>query len=186
MSDVEEKSGAESGGLVRRRRRRWSEAQKRQIVAETHEPGVSVPMVAQRYNVNANQVFAWRRLFREPARDTGIDGFVPVVACTVALKPLHDLIAAYVLAASRLHGDDTTVPVLAKGKTDTARAWVYVRDDAPFAGRTRRRRCSATRTRATVPAITRSSICRASPGSFRPMPTPDTSGSTSLADRRDL
>ena len=34
MSDTEEKSGAESGGLVRRRRRRWSEAQKRQIVAE--------------------------------------------------------------------------------------------------------------------------------------------------------
>ena len=79
MSDVEEKSGAEGGGLVRRRRRRWSEAQKRQIVAETHEHGVSVPMVAQRYNVNANQVFAWQRLFREPACDTGIDGFVPVV-----------------------------------------------------------------------------------------------------------
>ena len=57
-----------------------------------------------------------------------------VGACAVALKPLHDLIAAHVLAASRLHGDDTTVPVLAKGKTDTARAWVYVRDDAPFAG----------------------------------------------------
>ena len=57
-----------------------------------------------------------------------------VGACTVALKPLHDLIAAHVLAASRLHGDDTTVPVLAKGETDTARAWVYVRDDAPFCG----------------------------------------------------
>ena len=57
-----------------------------------------------------------------------------VGACTVALKPLHDLIAAHVLAAARLHGDDTTVPVLAKGKTDTARARVYVRDDAPFAG----------------------------------------------------
>ena len=57
-----------------------------------------------------------------------------VGACTVALRPLHDLLAAHVLAASRLHGDDTTVPVLAKGKTDTARAWVYVRDDAPFAG----------------------------------------------------
>ena len=57
-----------------------------------------------------------------------------VGACAVALKPLHDLIAAHVLAAERLHGDDTTVPVLAKGKTDTARAWVYVRDDAPFAG----------------------------------------------------
>ena len=52
----------------------------------------------------------------------------------MALKPLHDLIEARVLAADRLHGDDTPVPVLAKGKTDTARAWVYVRDDAPFAG----------------------------------------------------
>ena len=57
-----------------------------------------------------------------------------VGACAVALKPLHELIEAHVLAAERLHGDDTTVPVLAKGKTDTGRAWVYVRDDAPFAG----------------------------------------------------
>ena len=55
-------------------------------------------------------------------------------ACTVALRPLHDLIAARVLAADRLHGDDTPVPVLAEGKTDTARAWVYVRDDRPFGG----------------------------------------------------
>ena len=79
MSDAEEKSGAEDDGLVRRRRRRWSEAQMRQIVAESHEPEVSVSIVARRYNVNANQVFTWRRLFREPARDTGVGGFVPVV-----------------------------------------------------------------------------------------------------------
>ena len=45
-----------------------------------------------------------------------------VGVCTVALKPLHDLIAAHVLAADRLHGDDTPVPVLARGKTDTGRA----------------------------------------------------------------
>ena len=57
-----------------------------------------------------------------------------VGACTVALRPLHDRIAAHVLAAERVHGDDTPVPVLAKGKTATARAWVYVRDDAPFGG----------------------------------------------------
>ena len=38
------------------------------------------------------------------------------------------------LAADRLHGDDTTVPVLAKGKTHTGRCWVYVRDDRPFGG----------------------------------------------------
>jgi transposase len=50
------------------------------------------------------------------------------------LKPLHDLLEAHVLAADRLHGDDTTVPVLAKGKTDTGRIWTYVRDDRPFGG----------------------------------------------------
>ena len=38
------------------------------------------------------------------------------------------------LAAERLHGDDTTVPVLAKGKTITGRVWTYVRDDRPFGG----------------------------------------------------
>jgi len=57
-----------------------------------------------------------------------------VGACTVALRPLHDLIASHVMAAERLHGDDTPVPVLAKGKTDKGRAWVYVRDDRPFGG----------------------------------------------------
>jgi transposase len=55
-------------------------------------------------------------------------------ACTAALAPLHARIAAHVLAAERLHGDDTPVPVLAKGRTDTGRLWVYVRDDRPFAG----------------------------------------------------
>jgi transposase len=51
-----------------------------------------------------------------------------------ALDPLRRLVEAHVMAAARLHGDDTTVPVLAKGKTDTGRCWVYVRDDAPFGG----------------------------------------------------
>ena len=78
MLIVEENPGAGSVGQVRRRRR-WSEAQKRQIVAETHEPGVSVPMVAQRYNLNANQVFKWRRLFRELEGAGGAGRFVPVV-----------------------------------------------------------------------------------------------------------
>ena len=52
----------------------------------------------------------------------------------MALMPLFDRLRAHVMAAERLHGDDTTVPVLAKGKTDIARAWVYVRDDQPFGG----------------------------------------------------
>ncbi|UKJ76816.1 IS66 family transposase [Azospirillum brasilense] len=57
-----------------------------------------------------------------------------VGTAAAVLEPLHDLIAAHVMAAGRLHGDDTPVPVLAKGKTDTGRLWVYVRDDRPFAG----------------------------------------------------
>jgi transposase len=57
-----------------------------------------------------------------------------VGACAAALSPLHARIEAHVLAAERLHGDDTTVPILAKGKTDTGRIWVYVRDDRPFGG----------------------------------------------------
>jgi transposase len=57
-----------------------------------------------------------------------------VGACTVALMPLFERLRAHVMAAERLHADDTTVPVLAKGKTDIARAWVYVRDDRPFGG----------------------------------------------------
>ena len=52
----------------------------------------------------------------------------------VALDPLGRLVESHVMAAERLHGDDTTVPVLSKGKTDTGRCWIYVRDDRPFGG----------------------------------------------------
>jgi transposase len=58
-----------------------------------------------------------------------------VGACAAALRPLHAVIEAHVLAAERLHGDDTTVPILAKGQTETGRVWVYVRDDRPFGGK---------------------------------------------------
>jgi len=50
------------------------------------------------------------------------------------LAPLVARITDHVLSAERLHGDDTTVPVLAKGQTDIGRLWTYVRDDAPFGG----------------------------------------------------
>ena len=57
-----------------------------------------------------------------------------VGACCAVLEPLLRRLEAHVLAAERLHGDDTVVPVLARGKTDIARCWVYVRDDRPFGG----------------------------------------------------
>jgi transposase len=58
-----------------------------------------------------------------------------VGACVVALDPIVQLIRAHVLAAERIHADDTTVPVLAKQKTRTGRIWVYLRDDRPFGGK---------------------------------------------------
>ncbi len=53
--------------------------------------------------------------------------------CTV-LEPLLRRVESHVLAAKRLHGDDTTVPVLASGRCDVGRCWTYVRDDRPFGG----------------------------------------------------
>src|SRR5438552_18937945 len=46
-------------GMVKRRQ--WSAALKRQMVAETLEPGASVSIVARRHDVNSNQLFRWRR-----------------------------------------------------------------------------------------------------------------------------
>ena len=57
-----------------------------------------------------------------------------VGAVAEVLKPLNSLIEAHVFAATRLHGDDTTVPLLARGGMKTARLWTYVRDDRPFDG----------------------------------------------------
>ena len=52
------------------------------------------------------------------------------------VRPLVDAVAAHVMAAGRVHADDTTVPVLdpGRGKAKTGRLWCYVRDDRPFAG----------------------------------------------------
>ncbi len=54
-------------------------------------------------------------------------------ACQV-LQPVLSALERHVFSAGRLHGDDTTVKVLAAGKTDIARCWVYVLDDRPFGG----------------------------------------------------
>ncbi len=57
-----------------------------------------------------------------------------VGACAAALDPILAELRRHVLAAERLHVDDTTVKVLAKIRTRTGRLWVYVRDDRPFGG----------------------------------------------------
>src|SRR5829696_4950469 len=58
-----------------------------------------------------------------------------VGACTLALQPLQALIETHALAAERLHGDETTVPILARGQTIKGQIWTYVRDDRPFGSR---------------------------------------------------
>jgi transposase len=57
-----------------------------------------------------------------------------VGSSAASLMPLVLGVRAHVFAAERLHGDDTTVPVLAKERTKIGRVWGYVRDDRPFGG----------------------------------------------------
>ncbi|MBC7907800.1 MAG: transposase [Rhodospirillaceae bacterium] len=77
--DVSTNSVMDRNSLVRRRNRSWPESLKREVVAATQEPGASVAAVARRYEVNANQVFAWRKLFGTPGIDTLTPSLVPVV-----------------------------------------------------------------------------------------------------------
>ena len=70
---------------VRRRNRSWPEAVKREIVAASFAPGASVARVARRYEVNANQVFTWRKQYRDGLSATrkGADvAMVPVAVTT--------------------------------------------------------------------------------------------------------
>jgi transposase len=62
----------------RRRHRSWPEALKREIVAATLAPGSSVSLVARRYDVNANQDFAWRRRYRNAAAEPAGLQLMPV------------------------------------------------------------------------------------------------------------
>jgi transposase len=78
MSDVDT-----NGEKRRRRNKRWPAALKREIVAATYLPGASVSVVARRYDVNANQVFRWRRLAETSgstaSSPSSSSGLVPVM-----------------------------------------------------------------------------------------------------------
>jgi transposase len=54
-----------------------------------------------------------------------------VGATSALLRPLVDAICKHVLAAAKLHADDTPVPVPGNGKTKTGRLWTYVWDVRP-------------------------------------------------------
>ena len=66
----------------RRRNRSWPEALKREIVVASFAPGSSVSIVARHYDVNANQVFSWRKRYRDEPRAPAVRSapqLVPVV-----------------------------------------------------------------------------------------------------------
>lgn len=64
-----------------RRHRSWPEALKREIVSASFSPGSSVSKVARQYDVNANQVFSWRKRYRDDVR-------VPAVSLGPQLFPV--------------------------------------------------------------------------------------------------
>jgi transposase len=86
---------------MRRRRRSWSLDEKRRMVAESGAPGASVSRVAQRYGVNANLLFTWRR--RE-AREAASGGLEPLklLPVTVAEEGLAAAPIALAAAAGRM------------------------------------------------------------------------------------
>ncbi len=72
------------------RRRIWSEALKREIVAAAAAPGASVSIVARRYDVNTNLVFTWRKLYGADAASALTPHLVPVMvtADQAATRPM--------------------------------------------------------------------------------------------------
>ena len=75
-----------------RKHKRWPDGLKREIVAASLAPGASVSVVARRYDLNANQIFSWRKRYREEARQPSnqtAPQMVPVV-----ITPEPDVVAA--------------------------------------------------------------------------------------------
>ena len=79
---MSERDAAADSSRGRRRRRSWSEEDKRRIVAESCEPGASVAEVAQRHGINANLIFTWRRQ-RETSPSSEVGKAVKIVPVIV-------------------------------------------------------------------------------------------------------
>jgi transposase len=74
--------GARPSEVPRRgRRRRWTDDEKKRIVAESEAPGSSVSIVARRHDLNANMLFNWRREFRQRKAGGDVDqaAFIPAI-----------------------------------------------------------------------------------------------------------
>jgi transposase len=70
-----------------RRNRSWPEALKREIVAASFAPGSSVSMVARQYDVNANQVFNWRKRYCDEPRAPAVLSAPQLIPVMVTAEP---------------------------------------------------------------------------------------------------
>jgi transposase len=78
-------SGEDADGV--RRRRRWSAQEKLHIVLETLDRGVSVPVIARRHNLNANQLFSWRSQYRRGELSAEACSSDPVTLLPIRVAP---------------------------------------------------------------------------------------------------
>src|SRR5947209_19344780 len=85
----------DTSGSGRRRHRSWPETLKREIVAASFEPGSSVSLVARRYDLTTNQLFSWRKLYRD-----GLLAGLGLVPVAVAAGAGRDCVWAVVWVAT--------------------------------------------------------------------------------------
>jgi transposase len=86
-----------------RRNRSWPEALKREIVAASFAPGSSVSVVARQYDVNANQVFGWRKRYRDASRAPAVLSAPQLIPVMVTAEP--DAVAAPSTVAATIEID---------------------------------------------------------------------------------
>jgi transposase len=72
---------------TKRRNRSWPEALKREIVASSFAPGSSVSVIARHYDVNANQVFGWRKRYRDAPRAPAVLSAPQLMPVVVTAEP---------------------------------------------------------------------------------------------------
>jgi transposase len=97
------------------RRRRWTTAEKAELVRQTYEPGMSVSLVARQNGVAASQLFNWRKLERE--------GALTAVGAGESVVPASELAAArsHIAQLQRLLGKKTLENEILKEAVEIAR-----------------------------------------------------------------
>lgn len=123
MDTIDQDTGNTVPAKPSRKRRQYSKALKRQMVEETLAGGDSVSVVARRYDVNANQLFKWRRQYREglladesdpqsliPIAVTPSPGSKPVPEAAVKIAPDTGSLEITLAGGHRLVATGTICP----------------------------------------------------------------------------